>query len=202
MKIKSLLSVSSLFLVLAVALSSCGSALQITKKRHSNGYYVNFGNDHHKTKTVDEKTVAKVKKQLQNNEKTKNESATEDLANKIEENQAEENTFSDRLATLQKKESRASTKHAKQAISATKASKKLNRKKIKAVKKAIKESKSDDTEDIAQLLLIILAIICPPVAVYLMRGISTHFWISVILTLCFWLPGIIHALLLLFGAIS
>jgi len=45
-----------------------------------------------------------------------------------------------------------------------------------------------------QVLLIILAIILPPLAVFLKDGIKTHFWINIILCLFFYVPGIIHAL--------
>lgn len=41
---------------------------------------------------------------------------------------------------------------------------------------------------------IILAIILPPVAAFLQVGLTAHFWINIVLTLCFALPGIIHAL--------
>lgn len=44
------------------------------------------------------------------------------------------------------------------------------------------------------ILKIILAIILPPVAAYLQVGISTHFWINIILTLLCGVPGMIHAL--------
>lgn len=56
------------------------------------------------------------------------------------------------------------------------------------------EFAADETET---LLLVILAILLPPLAVYLLRGIGTEFWISVLLTLLFWLPGIIYALYLI-----
>ncbi|HEY4650099.1 MAG TPA: YqaE/Pmp3 family membrane protein [Pontibacter sp.] len=42
---------------------------------------------------------------------------------------------------------------------------------------------------------IILAVLLPPLAVFLHDGIGTTFWISLILTLLFWLPGVIYALL-------
>ena len=41
---------------------------------------------------------------------------------------------------------------------------------------------------------IILAILLPPVAAALQVGISTHFWINLILTLLGGIPGMIHAL--------
>lgn len=54
---------------------------------------------------------------------------------------------------------------------------------------------NDDTEF---LLLIILAIVLPPLAVFLMYDISNEFWLSILLTLLFWLPGIVYALYLVF----
>jgi uncharacterized membrane protein YqaE (UPF0057 family) len=43
--------------------------------------------------------------------------------------------------------------------------------------------------------LILFAILLPPLAVALAEGIGTSFWISIILTLLFWLPGVIYALI-------
>ena len=47
------------------------------------------------------------------------------------------------------------------------------------------------------LILIILAIFLPPLAVFLMVGLGRDFWINLILTLLFWLPGMIHAIYLI-----
>jgi len=44
------------------------------------------------------------------------------------------------------------------------------------------------------LLRIVLAIIMPPVAVFLTIGIGFHFWINILLTILGGLPGIVHAL--------
>jgi uncharacterized membrane protein YqaE (UPF0057 family) len=44
------------------------------------------------------------------------------------------------------------------------------------------------------LIQIILAVILPPLAVFLKVGLSTHFWINVILTILGYVPGILHAL--------
>jgi uncharacterized membrane protein YqaE (UPF0057 family) len=43
------------------------------------------------------------------------------------------------------------------------------------------------------LLRIIIAIILPPLSVFLTSGISTAFFINIGLTLLGWLPGSIHA---------
>ena len=45
-----------------------------------------------------------------------------------------------------------------------------------------------------KILLIVLAILLPPLAVFLADGIKKHFWINIILCFFFWLPAIIHAL--------
>lgn len=48
------------------------------------------------------------------------------------------------------------------------------------------------------LLYIILGIIIPPLAVGLLYGIGTEFWISLVLTIIIWLPGAIYALIKVF----
>jgi uncharacterized membrane protein YqaE (UPF0057 family) len=45
-----------------------------------------------------------------------------------------------------------------------------------------------------KLLLIIISIFLSPLAVFLKVGIGNHFINSIILSFCFYLPGIIHAL--------
>ena len=44
------------------------------------------------------------------------------------------------------------------------------------------------------VLYVILAILLPPLSAGLQKGIKKDFWINLILTICFYLPGIIHAL--------
>lgn len=68
---------------------------------------------------------------------------------------------------------------------------------LKAFKLAKKAGKETDTNT---LLLVILAILLPPLAVYLHQGeINSKFWISLLLTLIFWLPGIVYALIVILG---
>jgi uncharacterized membrane protein YqaE (UPF0057 family) len=44
------------------------------------------------------------------------------------------------------------------------------------------------------ILRIILAIILPPLGVFLQVGIGGHFWLNILLTLLGYIPGIVHAL--------
>lgn len=45
-----------------------------------------------------------------------------------------------------------------------------------------------------RLVLIILAIFLPPLAVFLKKGIMPTFWLNLLLTLIFFIPGMVHAL--------
>ena len=40
---------------------------------------------------------------------------------------------------------------------------------------------------------IIIAILLPPLGVFLQVGIGKHFWINILLTILGFIPGIIHA---------
>lgn len=44
------------------------------------------------------------------------------------------------------------------------------------------------------IIRIILAIFLPPVAAFLTVGIGLHFWLNILLTIFFFVPGVIHAL--------
>ena len=41
---------------------------------------------------------------------------------------------------------------------------------------------------------LIASLLVPPLAAFLQVGITTHFWISVALTLLGWIPGMLHGL--------
>ena len=77
------------------------------------------------------------------------------------------------------------------------AMKKKMKKELKAKLKEAKKAKRDADTD--TLLLVIIGILLPPLAVFLVDGASTRFLISILLTLLFWLPGIIYAMIVIFG---
>ena len=75
---------------------------------------------------------------------------------------------------------------------------------IKAAKEELKrfkqEKKAGNEPSTNTLLLVILAILLPPLAVYLHEGaINGKFWLSLVLTLLFWIPGVIYALIVVLG---
>lgn len=71
---------------------------------------------------------------------------------------------------------------------------------VAEVKKMLKEYKAEkkagSEPSTNTVLLVILAILLPPLAVYLHEGtINGKFWLSLLLTLLFWIPGVIYALI-------
>ena len=44
------------------------------------------------------------------------------------------------------------------------------------------------------IIKIILAILLPPLGVFLEVGLKGHFWLNILLTLLGYIPGIVHAL--------
>ena len=86
-------------------------------------------------------------------------------------------------------------------------SRKERRARIKDTRKYFREYRAEKKagkakEETDQVLLIILCILLPPLAVYLKENaVDTKFWISLLLTLLFWLPGVIYALLVVFDEV-
>ena len=81
---------------------------------------------------------------------------------------------------------------------------KERRDRIKDVKKEIKQYRADKKSGAEPstntLLLVILALLLPPLAVYLHEGeVNNRFWLSLILTLLFFIPGVIYALIVVLG---
>lgn len=71
---------------------------------------------------------------------------------------------------------------------------------IRNFQKAKKAGRAADTNT---LLLVLISLILPPLAVYLHQGeINSKFWISLLLSLLLWIPGVIYALLVVLGAVS
>lgn len=72
----------------------------------------------------------------------------------------------------------------------------------KEVKKNLKESISnfEEASDIDLALLVIITILIPPLGMFLHEGdITNRFWISLVLTLLFYIPGLIYSLVVILG---
>lgn len=88
----------------------------------------------------------------------------------------------------------------------TSLSKKEKKSRVKEANKALKKLKAQQkaaAEPIVtnQLLLVIITILLPPLGVYLHQGeINSKFWISLLLTLLFYVPGLIYSLIVVLGS--
>tara|TARA_B110000211_G_C13950293_1_gene495849 strand:+ start:198 stop:839 length:642 start_codon:yes stop_codon:yes gene_type:complete len=213
MKLNSILKLSSIFVLFIAVLSSCNSSIQIVKKRHSNGYYVSVGSDiHTNTNSTVLAPAPKAEKEIELLDAAPvNESIESEEISTTEKIVVASNETSNKPSTETKTQSQNVSGKAK-----TKKESKFSKfKKIKALKKELKKSENNDI-DTNTLLLLILAILLPPLAVYLMKGISNDFWLNLILAILGWgilgivaassiwfggIVAIVHALLLLFGII-
>lgn len=83
-------------------------------------------------------------------------------------------------------------------------SRKEKKERMREVKKALKEYKTNKRSGSgsdASIVEIIFAILIPPLGVFLHEGeINSKFWIDLLLTLLFFLPGMIYALVVVLGA--
>jgi uncharacterized membrane protein YqaE (UPF0057 family) len=85
----------------------------------------------------------------------------------------------------------------KEFKSLSRVDRKMRMNEVKSLLKEYKAQKAAKAEPSTNtILLAILAILLPPLAVYLHEGsINGKFWLSLLLTLCFWIPGVIYALI-------
>lgn len=209
------------FMTLAVILfSSCGS-LSISQKRYSRGLNISwFGN--RADKGADNKTTAKESR------KGTNARIADKAENSGSGNGSGENAVSDDLPELPEAEtpvaalpevskSEPAAKTEKKAVARKKSTPfKELRKNIKSLSHlkpdAGKNNNTADAtndSDVNLILLVILALLIPPLAVYLYFGeLNVHFWINLILCLVgggvgvavgYWGLAVIHALLVVFG---
>lgn len=78
--------------------------------------------------------------------------------------------------------------------------KRMERKAVKQeLKQAIRDWKKEGASDTDTLLLVLIAILLPPLAMAIYDGISNRFWISLLLTLLFYVPGLIYTLVVILG---
>lgn len=172
----------SLGLLMTFLLNSCA------KKNTASFTYVNNG-AYHSFEDQQEEVLTPQNEAVQTEPLGKLESPTQ-AVEQLEPTVSKEQNQPRSQATQQKKE-------VKQLL------KELSRKEKKEIKKQLKaqlkEMKSDKvaetSSDIDPVILAILSIIFPlaPVMMYIFEGdLTDRVWISLILTILFWLPGVIY----------
>ena len=86
------------------------------------------------------------------------------------------------------------------APTTTRQSKRLARREARQQRRQLREALRNMAPSESTILLVILAIFIPPLAVFLYEdGITNKFWISLLLTLLFFVPGLIYSILVVTG---
>jgi uncharacterized membrane protein YqaE (UPF0057 family)/urease gamma subunit len=214
---KHLLIVSAVLMLL----SSCGS-LSITQKRYSRGLNIDWfvAKDDAAPAKTSKKKQTPVKSELiaVENSQVKQDKASEQVAEVVETIQVEMAT--PEIAIPELKQLPASNKPAIELSKVTKelpgsvVSKKESKSKLNRVKQTLKAAKKADA-DVETLVLIILAILIPPLAVFLYyMELNGQFWLSILLVILaaiafflvisklIYLAAIIHALLVVLGMLG
>lgn len=202
-------------LMLTAIISSCStsndvaSKRRIQKRKYTKGFSISksenvaFNKKHkasvtsNETVKVDNTTLAKVEKTINSTatntaiieETTIITPANEIVKTVVEENQT--NTVAENnIVTEAEGEKTAEAKNLKSKTKIVK-------------KKSKKKSSSSNGLAVETIILVILAIFIPPLAVYLFEGVTTRFWIDLILALIVvgYPFAIIYALLIVLGAV-
>jgi len=196
---KHLLSIFSIVLIGAF-ISSCSTSSDlasnspIKKRRYTKGFHLDFKkNDVSKYESTAEISPA------QNRDLAKPESHQINGLESIASSKAEMSTIMDRPDPAFEIESSETTTEEIAQFELPPAEYESNKQRKSELKDAFKRYDSLNQPAAASgdpmWLYIVLAIIIPPLAVGLLYGITGPFWISLILTIIFWLPGAIYSLI-------
>ncbi len=185
----------SMFIAAIMILASCNSSVSIAKRKYNSGYYVSVSKHPHANEKVSP-VVSKPSVALVT--VVEDQTVTASVENVAETNSAPIETVSANNTTVknvaQKQHIKNNIKVADKLIG-----KIADKQQKRAAKKLINHFKNSGTEhstdDVSLVLLVILCFLLPPVAVFLHEGgINNKFWISLLLTIFFFIPGIIYAL--------
>lgn len=209
------------FAALMILLSSCGS-LSISQKRYSRGLNIDWFSKKDEPRKAPQPKVKKVK-EAPTETVVADEKPNSQVFESVEEIQTVQNGQNNSAVTeTQSTPAQSKTTNVKRHSKANKVATILKAKELrKELKQKLNVSKKTEAEnqtsaDDNLILLVILAILLPPLAVYLFYGSpETHFWINLILWIVFgggvFLFGggffgagiaLIHALLVIFEVIG
>lgn len=193
---KNNLSILILLGAFVIAFSSCKSLtnFSIEKRQHRGGYYVDWGNGKVKTDPAKSSTARR--------EASDKPAAARSTTTAPSESAAKATDQSIAYIPVEKNRKNTPDRPVRNSI-------KVKNEPVAQQEQTVRESteynysnsesyfdkKASDTPD---WVYAVLCILLPPLAVFLKFGIGTEFWISVLLTLLFWIPGVIYAFIVIF----
>lgn len=193
-----------LIAVLVVFASSC----TITKRRYNSGYHIEWKH-----------AAAKVEKNNHENELAKVETPTEETVAPVETPASEPSVVTSTPANTvvsnpvaetsksiaEKSVSKKSTTRTSNVSTATfeaPVQSKTSTQGFVPVADNLDSTESKALSQVDMVLLVILALLIPPLAVYLHQGSWNEMcWISLLLTILFWVPGVVFAFLVILDII-
>jgi uncharacterized membrane protein YqaE (UPF0057 family) len=202
---KNVFKLLSISFAVGLLMTSCAGSFTIHKRQHSKGYFIASNKKFKATETPakeNEKTTINKSNVVKpvNEESTITFATTEPTSVVNNETFVADNTPSSVFVASHKKQNIVLNEKPV-AVENTRVNN-TNTEKLFTKKDLRKElRKSKFSGDDKMVLYVILSIILPPLAVYLQRDLGKDFWINLILTLLFIVPGIVHALLITFDVI-
>lgn len=176
-------------------LSSCNSSVSIVKRKYNDGYYVSTSHHSNTTVTKEENNLNKqeITKGVENDNTTTVDVISEkaETPNTSVETGVTSIVSNNTTEAVHSQKSVIERKTGSKKITATEMMPFILKKQVSKTVQKVPQRKEVRT---SQILEIILAIFLPPVAVYLhTNGLTTEFWIDLLLTCLFWIPGVIYA---------
>ena len=185
---KKILNFSYACILLSIVLSSCSSSVSITKRRYTKGYYVG-----HTTKPSTVIAFYKPESRLTNLYLKIASNSEPDLSNQL----VIDKTIIDPILPSNRINIGVNKAPLKSAINLMEVN--AGYEDEEAI---VNNSASPGSErgghaasDVPFVVIVLCAIFIPPLGVGLMYGITGYFWIDLILTLLFFFPGMIFALI-------
>jgi len=200
---KSANSLSAFFIcaLAASVLSSCGSSVEIVKRKHNDGYYVHVNKSVKPADKAESQLVSSSSIDVSNNQ---NEGSLSNVSSISEKTAITDNSFiaseSNQLLLVSKQ--RYSYDSNTDLISDLKVEKAnyISSAQFKQIKKFGKISgETSSASRVDDVVLVICCLLLPPLAVYLKDGIGASFWLDLLLTFLFILPGVIYAFIVCFA---
>ncbi len=189
-----------LIAVLVVFASSC----TITKRRYNSGYHIEW-----------KQAAAKVEKNSHDNELAEVETKTNEAIAPVQTTEpsstaiitAPANTrvsssLTETSTTEAPKKSASRTSNVTTATFETPVASKTSTEAFVPVADHVEATESKAMSQVDMVVLVILALLIPPLAVYLHQGSWNDMcWISLLLTILFWIPGVVFAFLIILDII-
>lgn len=210
-------------IILTAILESCGTSNNVVqdglfqKRKYTSGWFVKKNKGIKKKAAQENNLALEDKKGREYPSDTKSISTENDRAPEVKTTTKTHNVDTPVSSvaaqesdnTRIKKSKSVTTEHKKNNYVATRNAKNISntgvetfgKEDINSQRKDNLKDSNSSSSDVALILLVILCFLLPPLAVWLATSDTTQLIISIILTLLFWLPGIIHALLVVFGVI-